>query len=274
MSWRQVMEIPTYWHRQRTDKPFFEKIAWSKPETRTHSGKLLIVGGNKHSLMAPGIAYQAAMKAGAGTARVLLPDAVRKTIGKSFDEGEFAPSNPSGSFSRNALGQVLDSADWADTVLLSGDFGRNSETALLLDDVVDKYGGGLVIVDDGLDYFIDDIGKLTDKDDLVIVAGFSQLQKMTKAGMSSIIVQHSMSLQALVGLLNSWSRETKIKLVTYHNGNLVYADSGLVSTTTAGELSDWRVPLAAYISVWWMQQPKQRFEAITTAIYDYVKPSV
>ena len=110
------MEIPTYWHKQQADEPYFEDVAWSKPENKNASGKILIIGGNKHSLMAPGIAYQAAMKAGAGTAHVLLPDAVRKTIGKSFEEGEFAPSNPSGSFSKNAIGQFQDSADWADAV--------------------------------------------------------------------------------------------------------------------------------------------------------------
>ena len=267
------MEVPTYWYKQQADKPYFEDLVWSKPENRQHSGKILIVGGNKHSLMAPGIAYLSTMKAGAGTAHVLLPDAVRKTIGKSFDEGEFAPSNPSGSFSKNALGQVLDSADWADAVLLAGDFGRNSETAILLEDVIDKYSGSLVIGEDGLDYFVSDIGKLTNRDNVVIVASFSQLQKMTRAGMPSVIVQHSMSLQALVGLLNSWSRETKVKLLTYHNGNLIYADGGLVSTTPAGELTNWQIPLAAYACVWWAQQPTKRFESITTAIYEFAKNS-
>lgn len=223
--------------------------------------------------MAPGIAYQAAKRAGAGTARVLLPDAVRKTIGKSFDEGEFAPSNPSGSFSKNALGQALDNAYWADAVLLAGDFGRNSETAILLEDIINKYSGSLVISEDGLDYFVRDIGKLTNKENVVIVASFSQLQKMTRAGMPSVIVQHSMSLQALAGLLNSWSRETKIKLLTYHNDNLIYADGGQLSTTPAGELTAWQVPLAAYACVWWAQQPTKRFESITTAIYSFVNKS-
>jgi len=270
MSWRQVMEIPTYWHRQTASEPFFKDVVWSKPETKAHSGKLLVVGGNKHSLTAPGIAYAAATRAGAGTVRVLLPDSVRKTIGKSFDEGEFAPSNPSGSFSKNALGQILDCADWADATLLAGDFGRNSETAVLLEQVVEKYSGNLAISQDSLDYFVGDIGKLTDKDNIVIVASLSQLQKMTRAGMSSVIVQHSMSLQALAGLLNSWSRETKIKILVYHSGNLIYADGGQISTTPAAELQNWEVPLAACVAVWWMQQPKQRFEAVTTAIYDYL----
>lgn len=263
------MQIPSYWHKQSADKPYFEDLVWSKPENKAHSGKILIVGGNKNSLMAPGIAYQSAMKAGAGTAHVLLPDSVRKTIGKHFDEGEFASSNPSGSFSKNALGQVLDSADWADAMLLAGDFGRNSETAILLEDVVNKFKDNIVITQDGLDYFVTDIGKLTNKENVVMVASFSQLQKMTRAGMPSLIVQHSMSLQALTGLLNSWSRETTVKLLTYHNGNLIYADAGQVSTTPAADLKFWEVPLAACIAVWWMQQPKSRFEAITTAIYNY-----
>src|SRR5260221_160024 len=120
----------TNWLRQ-TKEPLFPDLLWSRPENKRHAGKLLIVGGNANGFATPARAYSAAAKAGIGTAKVLLPAALQKTLGKSFAEAEFALSTPSGSFSRQALDSLLDSANWADGVLLAGDFGRNSETAIL-----------------------------------------------------------------------------------------------------------------------------------------------
>jgi hypothetical protein len=261
---------PTYWHRQAADKPLFEELVWSKPENKRSAGKLLILGGNAHGVSAPAFAYQAATRAGIGTARVLLPDAIQKTIGKSFSEGEFAFSTPSGSFAKTAVNQILENTEWADALLLSGDLGHNSETAILIEQLLDKYHGLTTLTQDALDYYINDVGQLTHRDNTLMVTNLGRLQKMTRAGMPSLIIQHSMSLHALVGLLNSWSRESKTRILTYHSGNFVYADGGQVSTTSKEEIKDWEVPLAAFAATWWLQHPTKSFEAITTAVHDFV----
>src|SRR4051812_45465462 len=130
-----------YWQKQAATEPLFSDLLWSRPENRAHAGKLLIVGGNAQGLAAPAAAYSAATEAGIGTARVLLPDSLQKTVGRVFEAGEYAPSTPSGSFSRNALAELLAMSNWADGVLLAGDFGRNSETAIMLEQLVAKYEG-------------------------------------------------------------------------------------------------------------------------------------
>lgn len=262
---------PTYWHKQSAAKPLFEDLIWAKPENRRSAGKLLIIGGNLHAVMAPAVAYQAANQAGVGTARVLLPNAIAKTIGKQFDEGEFAFSTPSGSFAKTATPQVIEHADWADAILLAGDFGKNSETALFLEQIIDKYHQPIVITGDGLDYFTHELGKLTDHGCVLMVAPLAQLQRLTRAGMPSLIIQQSMSLHALAGLLNNWTRETKARILTHHSGHFVYADGGQVSTTPATVTRNWSTPLAAFAAVWWLQHQTRSFEAITSAIYDFSK---
>src|ERR1700749_1211633 len=116
-----------YWHKQTTDKPLYPELLWSRPENKRFAGKLLIIGGSLHGFTAPAQAYAEALKAGIGSARVLLPDALQKTIGTVLEAGEFAPSTPSGSFSKQALAEALELSQWADGVLLAGDFDRNSE---------------------------------------------------------------------------------------------------------------------------------------------------
>src|SRR5580704_1951753 len=137
-----------YWHRQTADKPLFPELLWSRPEHKAQAGKLLIIGGNLHGFAAPAEAFAIAEKTGIGTTRVLLPDALHKTIGKVFMAGEFAPSTPSGSFAKKSLAEFLEMANWADAVLIAGELGRNSETAIVLEQFVEKYSGQLTIAKD------------------------------------------------------------------------------------------------------------------------------
>src|SRR5258708_25670424 len=99
--------MDSYWHKQSSDKPLFPNLIWSRPEQTNQAGKLLIVGGNQHGFSAPAEAYQEAESAGIGTCRVLLPDKLQKTVGRILENGEYAPSTPSGSFSKSALSTLL-----------------------------------------------------------------------------------------------------------------------------------------------------------------------
>ena len=142
----------TYWLKQGAE-PLFPDILWSRPESKMGAGKLAIIGGNSHGFSAPGIAYGAAQQAGAGVTRVLLPDAVKKVVKGLLPDADFAPSTPSGSFSKQSLSELLQLANWSDCVLLAGDIGRNSETSIVLEDFVHKYTELLVVAQDAVDYF-------------------------------------------------------------------------------------------------------------------------
>src|SRR5436190_19464308 len=143
----------TNWLKQTKDTPLFPDLLWSRPENKRQAGKLLIVGGNKFGFAAPATAYGAALKAGVGSCRVLLPVSLKRILGTLL-EADFAPSNPSGSFAQNSLDSFLENAAWADGVLMAGNIGRNSETAIALDAFVEKYKGPIGVADDALDYFL------------------------------------------------------------------------------------------------------------------------
>ena len=130
-----------YWHRQSSNQPLFPELLWARPESKQRAGKLLIVGGQAQNFRAPSVAYAAALKAGIGTVKVLLPDSTQKVLGPNFPEAEFATSSLSGSFGQAALGHLLELAEWADGVLLAGDFGHNSETTIMLDNFLRKFPG-------------------------------------------------------------------------------------------------------------------------------------
>ncbi|MBI5906578.1 hypothetical protein HY857_00815 [Candidatus Saccharibacteria bacterium] len=253
----------TNWLRQ-TDKPLFEDLLWSRPENRRHAGKLLIVGGHTNAFTAPSGAYEAALKAGVGAIRVMLPDSTYKLLGKSFAEAEFAPSTPSGSFSRQALAQLLENAGWADGVLLAGDLGHNSETAILLDSFIDKYHGQVTFSGDGLDYFLRLHSPILERSNTLIVAAFSQLQKLAKDNKAELNLKNSMNLHELVLRLGEWTKSTQACFISDHQDQIVVAVDGRVSTTP-GEAAMGQ--LSAYAATWWLQQPAKPFEALTSAAY-------
>src|SRR5688572_24551285 len=162
------MEI-TYWQKQ-TDKPLFPEILWSRPENRLGAGKLLIVGGNAQTIAAPLNAHTAAMEAGVGSARVLLPEHVKKVFGALVAEAEFALSNPSGGFATQSLDALLMHASWADAVLLAGDFGRNSETSAVIEKFLQKFSGLVVITQDAVESLYHFAPELVQRNDTLIVA--------------------------------------------------------------------------------------------------------
>ena len=77
----------TFWHKQTPDQPLYPDLLWSRPQNKKQAGKLLVVGGNAHGFAAAGEAFAQATAAGIGTARVLLPDSLRKTVGRGFEAG-------------------------------------------------------------------------------------------------------------------------------------------------------------------------------------------
>jgi hypothetical protein len=252
------------WLKQTPDKPLFPDVLWSRPENRRRAGKLLIIGGHMQSFNAVSEAYSAALKAGIGTVRVVVPDSLRKMLVKLFPEAEYAASTPIGSFSRQALGELLEASRWADGVLLAGDFGRNSETAVLLDGFIDKYKGLLAMAGDSVDYFLKHPAKLTSRPQTLILAEPDQLQKL--AGPS--LIKQSADLVPFLQQLSEWVSQTDLSVITVHSNHAITGYKGQVSTSPVN-ITETGPKLAAYATVWLLQQPERVFEALTSAIYSY-----
>ncbi len=256
-----------YWLRQTADKPLFPELAWSRPENRQHAGKLLIVGGNLHGFAAPAEAYGTALQEGIGTARVLLPNALQKTVGRVLQNGEFAPSTPSGSFSQKALNELLMQSGWADAVLVAGDLGRNSETAILLEKFLTKCPLPVTLTKDAVDYATSAPQTVLNRPDTLLVLSFSQLQRLGTAAKSVTPILFSMDLLHLVEWLHEFTKAHKPYIIVKHLDHVLVAAEGKVSSTTLKEEKPvWRVETAARACVWWLQNPTKPFEALSNAI--------
>jgi len=260
----------TYWHKQAQGEPLFPDLLWSRPENKRTAGKLLIIGGNIHSFAAVGQAYQTARAAGIGQIRVIMPDALQKTVSKLLPEADFAASTPSGSFAQMALSHFMDLAAWADGVILVGDLGHNSETAIALEKFVGRYKEQLTLTKDAVDYFTRMPKPLLGRLDTTLVLTIAQLQLLASSLKSQTVFKFDVDLLQLVDKLHQFTHDTKINLILKHLDNLFVAVDGQVSTTKTvlKDEESWRIPIASKAAVWWLQNPSKTFEALSMAVLE------
>jgi ADP-dependent NAD(P)H-hydrate dehydratase / NAD(P)H-hydrate epimerase len=258
---------PDYWLKQ-TDKPLFPQLEWGRPETKSQAGKLLIIGGTKHGFAAPAEAYGAAARAGAGSVRVLLPASLRRAVSKLFPEADFAPSTLSGSFAANSLGELIAAGMWADGVLFPGDISRNSETTVLLESFLEKYQHQVTLTKDAADLLCQQPYSVLHRPETLLVLAMGQLQKLGSEARFPRAFTSEMGLVQLADSLHEFTKRFAPIIITRHQNQLILAMDGQVSTTKIKtEQQLWRLKTAATASVWWLQNPRKPFEAITTALF-------
>lgn len=182
-------------------------------------------------------------------------------------DARFTPSTPSGSFARSAIAQLIDDANWADGVLLAGDFGRNSETTVFLETFLEKFNGLVIMAGDSLDYFVKPSSALLARKNTLLVIDFAKLQILAKNNRPQSSLKHSMNLHELIVALKQWSEEIPASFCTIHSNSVIVSTDGKVSTTPVKSTNF--TELAAYLSIWWLQHPHKPFKAFTTAIWNY-----
>ena len=257
--------MPTEYWLQQTTEPLFPDILWSRPENKMTAGKLLIVGGNSFGFSAPATAFASAMNAGIGGVRILMPSGLQKVVGH-LPDAYFAPQNPSGSFSKQALDELLLHSNWADAVLLAGELGRNSETAVTLETFSKKYTGPLVVTKDAIDYFMHVPQLLVGRPDTCAVLSIEQLQKLGMRTARQTPITLSMTNGMLAEWLHEFTSEFHAAIVTLHNKHLFVAHKGRVASIPYTENEKiWRVATAARASVFWLQNPSKLLEAIASS---------
>lgn len=257
----------SYWLKQPPAKPLFPDIQWSKPEQKARAGKLLIIGGHAQGFVAIAESYNTALKAGVGEVRVLLPDSLKKNLPPNLIEATFLTSNKSGGFSKDAWPEFAAGAQWADGILLPGDAGRNSETAILYEKLIDETKTPLTVTRDAIDLLKNNYAKLVERPNTTLVMSFAQAQKLFSSVYYPKIITFSMPLAAFVDVMHKFTLTYPVTLVVLHNENLVVAHGGKVSTTPwTNAMAIWRGNTAANAASYWLWSPKLPFEAATTSL--------
>ncbi|MFS8120380.1 MAG: hypothetical protein ACMG55_18115 [Microcoleus sp.] len=257
-----------YWTRQDPEKPLFPDINWSRPEQKSQAGKLTILGGNKLGIAAVAESYTDALKAGVGAARVILPDSFKKTLAAQVPDAIFVPTNKSGGFSRDSADALKAGVAWADATLMIGDSGRNSETAILFENLLRDFDKPFIITRDAIDLLKVNSELLLTRSKTVLVVSFAQLQKLFQAVYFPKQLLFSMQLMQVVEVLHKASLSyPAVTIATFHQEQMIIAHDGRVVTTPFGNpMSIWRGSVATKAAVYWLQNESKPLEAITSSL--------
>ena len=228
-----------YWEKQGIS-PLFPEVDLDRPEQRRLAGKILIIGGNKNAFFTVANAMQVADKIGAGEVRVLMPSSVKGQV-PSTPEVYFAQSEKgSGAFGKEAVSEMLVQADWADTVVLIGDVGKNAETTVALADFLRKCMKPVFITRDAVDAIIPEVAdwSLLREAETCLLLTLPQLQRMLRTMYYPKVVTLSMPMNQLVETLHKFTLSFGMTIVTFHDGQIIVAQSGNVITQPISE-TDW-----------------------------------
>jgi len=260
----------TFWKKQDPSRSLFPDVEWSKPERRDQAGRLAIIGGNKLGFAGVAASYQTALETGVGAVRVVLPDALKKTIPPAITDCIFAPTNQSGGLAADAITEMRAAGEWASGVLLVGDAGRNSETAIVYEKFISEYGGPLVLTRDAIDLVKNGAMSLVERPNTMLVASFAQLQKLFQNVYYPKMLTFSMQLSLVVEALHKFTITYPCTLVVLHRDELLIASGGeVISQSYDNPLKIWRGETAARIASYWLWNQALPLESAAAAI---VKP--
>lgn len=257
----------SYWLKQTPTKPLFPDIEWSKPEQKNRAGKLIVIGGHAQGFIAVAESYSVALDMGVGEVRVLMPDSLKKSLPTNLAEASLLKSNPSGGFSKDAWPDFAAAASWADGILLPGDAGRNSETAILYEKLLGKTDLPITITRDAVDLLKNNYSSLVERPNTLLVLSFAQIQKLFSGVYYPKVLTFSMPLNAFVDTLHKFTITYPVTIMVLHNENLVVASNGKVSTTPWTKAMEiWRGHTATRAASYWLWNPDQIFEATTVSL--------
>lgn len=260
------MDTP-YWRKQTASKPLFPDIEWGKPERRDQAGRLGIIGGNKLGFAGVAEAYSVALGAGVGQVRVLLPDVLRRTIPTTITDTVFGATTPSGSLGRGAVAEMRALGGWASGVLLVGDAGRNSETAIAYEEFIAGYEGSLTITRDAIDLVKNSPSLLVERPETLIVASFAQVQKLFQGVYYPKMLAFSMQLLQCVEALHKFTITYPCTIATLHKDMLIIAHGGEVVTQEFDSpMRIWRGETATRMASYWLWNPDKPLEATASSV--------
>ena len=256
-----------YWQKQTTDKPLFPDIEWAKPEQKSQAGRLGIMGGNKLGFISIADSYQTALRTGVGEVRILLPDVLKKSIPSTIPDVVYGATNQSGGLSRDAMTEMRSIGEWATGILMIGDAGRNSETAILYEDFIRDYKGPLTITRDAIDLLKNSSATLVDRPNTLLVVSFAQLQKLFQAVYYPKVLTFSMQLSNLAEALHKFTISYPTTIAVFHSESILVASGGEVTSTPCDNpMKIWRGITATNASVYWLWNLQKILEGVTTSL--------
>lgn len=251
--------------QRQTDEPLFPNILWGRPTSRTAGGRLLVLGGNKDQFSAPVGLANAALAAGAGEVKIVLPASLEKLIPVNNDIS-YVPSTPSGSMAKLALAQVVELAAQTDAVALAGNFSANSETTILIESLFEHISQPMVVTPEIVSLIKIRPELLGRKGDLLVLDMTSMIA-LANSKHLGIYVAGGQGVARDVSIVDNLAQQLEADLAVLGNGLLVAAQSQLSLTSLPDRIGRLLAPTAGVLATFWLQNRLSPFKGLTSGAF-------
>ena len=179
----------------------------------------------------------------------------------------YGETNISGGLTRNAITEMKAIGEWSTGILLIGDAGRNSETAILYEDFITSYKGPLTISRDSIDLLKNSSMALVERPNTLLILSFAQLQKLFQAVYYPKVLTFSMQLTNLVEALHKFTITYPTCITVFHNDIILIACNGEVTSTAwSNPMTIWRGITASRAATYWLWNPSKPLESVTASL--------
>lgn len=261
---------------RQEDTPLHPKILYNRPVTRSGAGRFLLIGGHPGEFSLPTTIHQLALAGGVGECSVVLPDTLAKLLGGAPGT-LYAPANPSGSLSPDALGRILELSEEADAVGLGASLSNNSTTAILVEKLVTELttaGKPYVIFDDGLRIIHHHLATVITNPGALIILTMAEVFKLCSLLGIPIRIREHGGLVNKLEIIRDLAAVSRCSYAVY--GTEIIVASGADGTTSPPPLTvtpiNYRLSLVpaifyAILSTFWLQNPADRAAGLATGAY-------
>ena len=261
------MDQYPYWQRQLPAQPLFPEVEWNKPERRDQAGRLGIVGGSSLGFISVAESWRTANQTGAGEIRTLLPDALRKNVPPTMTNVTFGATNNAGGLGSDAKSELAAIENWSDCLLFVGDAGKNSQTAIIYEDLLSKTSTPCVVTRDAVDLLQNSYPAIISNPHVTLVLSFAQLQRLFKNIYFPKILTFSMQLTQLVETLHKFTLSYPLSIVTFHADTILIARGGdVVTQHWTDPMRIWRGNTATKAACYLLWTPQAPLKALTTSL--------
>ncbi|MBQ6130226.1 hypothetical protein IJI72_00840 [Candidatus Saccharibacteria bacterium] len=265
-----MIETPTYWTKHGEKLKLAEELLWNFPEQKT--GEVTILGGSTagFSLEVKLAEYIAQKLPFFREIKNVFPESLKTKFPSGLVGLEFAPATEAGGFARST--ELYNSLLKADVAIFSGDFSRNSETAIAVVETLKRNDAVLtVLTRDTIDLVVAEMERILEREELVLVGSLAQLQKVLKATYYPRPLLLSQPLFPVVETLHKFTLSYRTLIVTFHEGQVLAAADGKVISVPIEEteyspITLWGGEVAAKVGTFLKFNPKKRVEALVAGV--------
>lgn len=267
MAFATINSNLSYWQKQ--ESPLYPDLSWNIPEQR--KGNVIVIGGNSQNFSTPiRITEFLENEFPFNTVKLLLPDALRGKI-PILNSIELLPSTASGSFAASERLRIF--AEKSDATLVIGDLSKNSSTAVAIAKAIRPHEDPkpLILARDSVDLLASDAEDWLTRQNTIIIASMAQLQKIFRAIYYPRMIMLSQPLIPVLETLHKFTLSYPITIVTFHQENIIVANSGNITTTHIADtnyspISLWSGQLASKILGMNLFNPNKQLAASTATL--------